>query len=85
MFFIFREIQVYSMQYLRWITQSMQHECCESVFLKGAFPNPHFESKYRAHENAEYDHRRDPCPWQTESTGEKQLWKQVIITLICKI
>lgn len=32
-FFIFKEIQVCSMQSLQWNTQSMQHECCELVFL----------------------------------------------------
>lgn len=63
MFFVFREIQVCSMQYLQWNTQSMQHECCELVFLQSIFPPPaHFESKYHAYENAEYEHRRDPCP-----------------------
>lgn len=77
MFFIFREIQVCSMQYLQWNTQSMQHECCELAFLYisiNSFPPPTlFQSKYHPHENAEYEHRRDPCLGQMESSGENQL------------
>lgn len=66
MFFICREIQVCSMQYLQWNTQSMQHECCELVFLQSGFLSPTlFESKYHVHENAEDEHLRDP-----QSTGE---------------
>ena len=41
MFIIFREIQVCSMQYLQWNTHSMQHECCELVFLKKTFSPTH--------------------------------------------
>ena len=41
MFIIFREIQVGSMRYLRWNTQSMQHECCELVFSRRTFSPNH--------------------------------------------
>lgn len=54
---------------------------CECVFLWSGFPPPILsESKYHANENAEYEHLRDPCPWQMESTGGKRSWTQKQVT-----